>query len=107
MITAPMMNAANRMCVCTRTAMTTFLPITGTSRLPIGIRYLLLTREVYDPTQSQQHVQDHHDDYQDPDYRHEGPLQGAVVRPPIKPRQREQQDDKDRRHHDGPKGDQG
>ena len=37
MRTAPMINVAKRMCVWTRTAITTFLPITGTSRLPIGI----------------------------------------------------------------------
>jgi hypothetical protein len=35
--TAPIMKAAKRMCDWTRTAITTFLPITGTSRLPMGI----------------------------------------------------------------------
>src|ERR687886_2690315 len=56
--TAPMMNVAKSMCVWTRTAMTTFLPITGTSRLPIGTRYLLARDgEVDDPAQGQEHVQ--------------------------------------------------
>src|SRR5215216_831429 len=107
MRTAPMMKVANRMCDWTRAAITTFLPIMGTSRLPIGIRYLLLAREVHDPAQSQQHVQEHHDHYQDRDYRREGAPQGAVNRPPIEPRHREQESDEDRRHHDGPEGYQG
>src|SRR3712207_6466135 len=102
MRTAPMMKAAKRMCVWTRTAITTFLPIMGTSRLPTGIRYPLLTREVHDPAERQQHVQDHHDNDQDGDDRREGALEGAVARSPVEPRHREQEHDEDRRHHDGP-----
>src|SRR5215207_10346218 len=109
MSTAPMMSVAKRMCDWTRTAITTFLPIIGTLRSPIGIPYFLLLppREVDDPTQGQEHVQHHRDDDQEAYDGREGPLQGAVVRPPIQPRQREEQDDEDRRHHHGPEADQG
>src|SRR5215217_293126 len=100
--------AAKSMCVWTRTAITTFLPITGTSRSPIGIsRYLLLAAgEVDDPAQGQEHVHHDRDDYQDAYDGREGPLQGAVVRSPIQPRHRKEQDYKDRRHHHGAKRDQ-
>src|SRR5918998_3455383 len=108
MRTAPMIKAANRMCVWTRTAITTFLPTMGTSRLPIGIRHLLLlAREVYDPAQSEEHVQEDHDHHQDRDDRREGPPEGAVDGSPVEPRHREQKDYKDRRHDDGPERYQG
>src|SRR3712207_3502037 len=102
MRTAPMMKAAKRMCVWTSTAITTFLPTMGTSRLPTGMRYPLLPREVHDPAERQQHVQDHHDNDQDRDYRGEGPPEGAVARSSIQPRHHEQEHDEDRRHNDGP-----
>src|SRR5829696_1213483 len=102
-----MIKAAKRMCVCTSVAITTFLPITGTSRLPIGMRYpLLLAGEVHDPAERQHHVQHDHDHDQNPDDRREGPLEGAVFRPSVQPRQGEQEHDKDGRHHDGSEGDQ-
>src|SRR5215218_9247120 len=99
-----MMKVAKRMCDCTRTAITTFLPITGTSRLPIGTARSPLARgEVYDPAYSQKHVKDDDYDHQVTYYRSEGPADSVVVlRAPIEPRDGEEEPDEDRRHHDGP-----
>src|SRR5919206_4448367 len=83
MRTAPIMNVAKSMCVWTRAAITTFLPITGTSRLPIGIPYFLLAPtagEVDDPAKRQEHVQHDRDDDQKAYDGRERPLEGAVVR---------------------------
>src|SRR5215207_2460760 len=103
-----MMKVAKRMCDWTRTAITTFLPIIGTSRLPMGTARPLLARgEVHDPAYSQKHVKD--DDYDDQDTydRSEGSADGVVVlRAPIEPRDGEEEADEDRRHHDGPERDQ-
>src|SRR5215203_1208600 len=101
-----MMKVAKRMCDCTRTAITTFLPITGTSRLPMGTARSPLARgEVYDPAYSQQHVEDDDYDHQDTYDRGEGPADGVVVlRAPIEPRDGGEEPDEDRRHHDGPEG---
>src|ERR687890_669569 len=104
-----MMKAAKRMCDWTRTAITTFLPIIGTSRLPMGTARPPLARgEVHDPAYGQKHVKD--DDYDDQDAydRGEGPADGVVVlRAPIEPRDGEEEPDEDRRDHDGPERDQG
>src|SRR4051812_18156526 len=102
MRTAPIMKVAKSMCVWTRTAITTFLPIIGTSRLPIGIRYLLLPRKVDDPAKRQEHVQHDRDDDQKTYGGCERSFQGAVVRPTVEPRQRDEQDDEDRRHYHSP-----
>src|SRR5215203_5787643 len=104
-----MMKAAKRMCDWTRTAITTFLPITGTSRLPIGTARSRLARgEVYDPAYSQKHVKDDDYDHQDTYYRSEGPADSVVVlRAPIEPRDCEEKPDKDRRHHHSAEGYQG
>src|SRR5215217_95648 len=102
-----MMKVANRICVWTRTAMTTFLPITGTSRLPIGTaRSFLTRREVHDPAHGQKHIEHHDHDHQDAYDRGEGPADGVVVlRATVEPRNGEEEPDKDRRHHHGPEGD--
>src|SRR5215207_7822771 len=103
-----MMKVAKRMCDWTRTAITTFLPITGTSRLPMGTAQSPLARgEVHDPADRKQHVKDddyhHHDTYD----RGEGPADGVVVpRAPVEPRDGEEEPDEDRRHNDGSEGDQ-
>src|SRR5215216_1342102 len=101
-----MMKAAKRMCVCTRTAITTFLPIIGTSRLPIGTaRSPLARREVHYPADGQKHVEDDDYDHQDTNDRGEGPADGVVVlRASIEPRDGEEEPDEDRRHHDRPEG---
>src|SRR5215213_9240230 len=102
-----MMKVANRICVWTRTAMTTFLPITGTSRLPIGTaRSFLTRREVHDPAHGQKHIEHHDHDHQDAYDRGEGPADGVVVlRATVEPRNGEEEPDKDRRHDHGPEGD--
>src|SRR5215213_5238723 len=104
-----MMNVANRMCDWTRTAITTFLPITGTSRLPMCTARPPLARgEVHDPASGQKHVEDDDDDHQDTYDRSEGPADGVVVlRTPIEPRDGEEEPDEDRRYHDSPKRYQG
>src|SRR5215204_5462605 len=104
-----MIKAAKRMCVWTRTAITTFLPITGTSRLPMGTaRSPLARREVHDPADGQKHVEDDHDHHQDTYHRGEGPANRVVVlRAPVEPRDGEEEPDEDRRHHDGPERYQG
>src|SRR5829696_9023563 len=107
MSTAPMIKVAKRMCDWTSEAITTFLPITGTWMSPIGIEALLLAGEVHDAAERQHHVQDDHDHDQDPDDRREGPLERAVVRPPVQPRQGEEEQDKDRGDHHGPERYQG
>src|SRR5215208_739210 len=101
-----MMKAAKRMCVCTRTAITTFLPIIGTSRLPIGTaRSPLARREVHYPADGQKHVEDDDYDHQDANDRGEGPADGVVVlRASIEPRDGEEEPDEDRRYHDRPEG---
>src|SRR5215217_8294661 len=106
MSTAPMMNVAKRMCDWTRTAITTFLPIIGTSRLPMGTARSPLARgEVYDPAYGQKHVEYDDYDHKDTYDRGEGPADGVVVlRAPIEPRDGEEEPDEDRRHHDGPEG---
>src|SRR5215210_5748329 len=103
-----MMKVANRMCDCTRTAITTFLPITGTSRLPMGTARSPLARgEVHDPADGQEHVEYDDHDHQDTYDRGEGPANSIVVlRAPIEPRDGEEDPDEDRRHHDGPERDQ-
>src|SRR5215204_5532465 len=107
--TAPMMKAAKRMCDWTRTAITTFLPIIGTSRLPMGtVRSPLARWEVHDPADRQQHVEDDDYDYQDTYDRGEGPADGIVMpRAPVEPGDGEEEPDEDRRHHDGTEGYQG
>src|SRR5215213_11216244 len=109
MRTAPIMKAAKRMCDWTRTAITTFLPITGTSRLPMGTARSPLARgEVHDPADGQEHVEYDDHDHQDTYDRGEGPANSIVVlRAPIEPRDGEADPDEDRRHHDGPERDQG
>src|ERR671915_1453336 len=104
MSTAPMMNVAKRMCVWTRTAITTFLPIIGTSRLPMGtVRSPLARGEVHDPADGQKHVEDDDYNHQDTYDRSEGPVDGVVVLwAPIEPRDGEEEPDEDGRHHDGP-----
>src|ERR687886_1389253 len=108
MSAAPRMKAAIRMCVWTRTAIATFLPMMGTPRSPIGILYFLLVPagEVDDPADRQEHVQHDSNEYQKTYGGRERPLQGAMARFPIEPRHREQQDDEDRRHHHGSEADQ-
>src|SRR5215210_8451412 len=102
------MKAAKRMCDWTRTAITTFLPITGTSRLPMGTARSPLARgEVHDPADGQEHVEYDDHDHQDTYDRGEGPADGVVVlRAPIEPRDGEEDPDEDRRHYDGPERDQ-
>src|ERR671918_1245853 len=109
MRTAPIMKAAKRMCDWTRTAITTFLPIIGTSRLPIGTaRPPLACGEVHDPAYGQKHVEDYDYDHQNTYYRSEGPADSIVVlRAPIEPRDGEEEPDEDGRHNDGPEGYQG
>src|SRR3712207_2751870 len=109
MRTAPMMKAAKRMCVWTRTAITTFLPIIGTSRLPMGTARPPLARgEVDDPAYGQEHVEDDDYDHQETYDRSEGPADSVVVlRAPIEPRDGEEEPDEDRGHHDRPEGYQG
>src|SRR5829696_9776848 len=104
-----MMKVANRMCDWTRTAITTFLPITGTSRLPMGTARSPLARgEVHDPADSQEHVQDYDYDHQDTYDRSEGSADGVVVpRAPVEPGYGEEKPDEDRRHNDGPERYQG
>src|SRR5215217_7189079 len=104
-----MMKVAKRMCVWTRTAITTFLPIMGTSRLPMGTaRSPLARREVHDPADGQKHVEYDDYDHQDTYDRREGPADSVVVlRTPIEPRDGEEEPDEDRRHHDGPERYQG
>src|SRR5215218_3397431 len=103
-----MMKVAKRMCVWTRTAITTFLPITGTSRLPMGTaRSPLASWEVHYPADSQKHVEYDDYDHQDAYDRSEGPADSVVVLwAPIEPRDGEEETDEDRRHHDGPERDQ-
>src|SRR5919199_1501912 len=78
---APRMKVAIRMCVWTRTAITTFLPIIGTPRSPIGILYFLLvpTGEVDDPADRQEHVQHDRNEDQKTYGGRERPLYGAVA----------------------------
>src|SRR5215216_1980902 len=104
-----MMKAAKRMCDWTRTAITTFLPIIGTSRLPMGTARSPLARwEVHDPADGQEHVEYDDHDHQDTYDRSEGPADGVVVLgAPVEPRDGEEDPDEDRRHHDGPERDQG
>src|SRR5215204_6423008 len=87
-----MMKVAKRMCDWTRTAITTFLPITGTSRLPIGTaRPPLASWEVHYPADSQKHVEYDDYDHQDAYDRSEGPADSVVVLwAPIEPRDGEE-----------------
>src|ERR687890_134391 len=104
-----MMKAAKRMCDWTRTAITTFLPIIGTSRLPMGTARPPLARgEVHDPAYGQKHVQDDDYNHQNTYDRSEGSADGVVVlRAPVEPRYGEQKTYEDRRHHYGPERYQG